>query len=216
MLQYVLYRYLIELLRDELQIVTRQGGGLMQQLLQGKLKPDVLHSNPELIKENSNTFNFEKFRQYLNDTFSEQKTLILTFIKDSHQKQLPERTNTVLIAGSFEPEERYTFYREAIAGDHFPLRMANLPEIMPELNLPIFQKQRFWPEATVSDNKVEVFKASAKAESLQPTTSTYKAEAVKEKISLVWNDVLEIDEEIGDEDDFFQFGRRFIICTGYA
>lgn len=198
--QFTLYKYLLSLLGNKLQVIAKQGEGVLQSLLKNKIKAEDIIKDPALIELNPNQFNRQGFDDYLFRTYQQKKVVIVDFSKDG-QMQLLGSDRIVSIAGTFEARERFRLYKELVEINTTPLKTTNTPFVFQGLQFPYYDLQRYWPENT---RKI-IINAGADAAKAAPE-KVLTLEEVSTRVKLVWQKVLEINDDIAPADDFFVLG----------
>ncbi len=206
--QFTLYKYLLSLFGERISVVTKRGQGLLQQLVNKKVTPQDIVSNPRLIMENPNEFNQVAFIEHLLKRNNAHKVVAINFSTDFIQmvKNLP--LDIIHINGSMHRDDRYRLYQMLLELGKSPLKVANVSAHIHDLELPYFKLKRFWPEknpmtggavATVSVNEKSHSEEGEKLKSLD-------IPEIKMLVTGIWQYILEIDHPIGDHDDFFELG----------
>lgn len=203
--QYVLYRYLIKVTNNELRVITRQGGSILQDLLRGNLLPETLIAEPERLSSNTRPFDYDKFQQYLEKTYSDQKVVLLEFSRQSLQSKLDSKLNVTYLNGLFSSSSRYCFYQEALAAGRTPLQVENVAGVLPGLQLPVFQLERFWPNTTIVQQEMTAPQAVSQTTDV-PEAIELDADQLKALIKPIWINILELEADISYTDDFFDLG----------
>lgn len=204
--QYVLYKYVASLLGNKIQVITKTGEGVLQGLLKNKLKVENIIKNPGLIEINKNEFNWQGFNDYFSKTYQQKKAVVLNF-SNNGQLQFSGSDNIVVIAGSFEDQERFTLYKELLAINAAPLRTNNTPFVFQGLQLPYYDLQRVWPENIRKVMGADKIAATSKvAEVKEELAKALTLEEVSSRVKLVWQKVLETSDDIAPTDDFFELG----------
>ncbi len=207
--QFTLYSYLLSLLGNKVQLITKQGEGVLQDMIKNKIKVEDIIKNPDLIQLNPNQFNRQGFEDYLFRNYSQQKIVIVDFSREV-QERFMGSDNIAAISGAFEAKERFRLYKELLTINMTPLKTTNTPFVFQGLQFPYYDLQRYWPENTKkiitntgADNDAAVSESSAgEIESVKALT----LEEVRTRVQLVWQKILEKDEDIALEDDFFESG----------
>jgi 3-oxoacyl-(acyl-carrier-protein) synthase/thioester reductase-like protein/acyl carrier protein len=201
--QYVLYKYLLSLLGNKLQLIAKKGDGVLQDLLNNKIKVEDVIKDPALIQSNPNEFNKQAFEAYFSKTYQQKKVVVFDF-SASGLMQFP--ANSVVIAGSFEDKQRFRLYKELLAINIAPLKTPNTSFVFHGLQLPYYDLQRIWPENT---RKLTAGKPATASNGTEPGAEPQKTlslEEVRDRVKLVWQKVLEINDDIAPADDFFDLG----------
>jgi thioester reductase-like protein len=207
--QFTLYKYLLSLLGNKIQVITKQGEGVLQELINNKIRVADIIKDPALIQINSNQFDTQGFEGYLVRNYSQQKVVIIDFSEEK-QGQFLSSDSIITITGTFEAKERFRLYKELLAINTTPLKTINTPFVFQGLQFPYYDLQRFWPENTKkiitnagTNNVTTVSKnTAAKPE----PDEVWTLEEVRTRIKQVWQRVLDINEDIAPADDFFESG----------
>jgi acyl carrier protein len=202
--QYVLYKYLLSLLGNKLQVVTRQGEGVLQALLNNKLQPSAIINDPGLISISQHQFNWQHFENYLHKNFAQQKVVLIDFSGDNEMR-LPDAGNVIKINGAFHAKARYQLYKELLTVNKEPLRSPNVPVPLPFIQLPVYQLSRFWPKNTPVINSTSTAIEVVERSEEQPKIML-SMEEIMTRVKPIWQQVLELEQDISPTDDFFELG----------
>ncbi|RBL90069.1 beta-ketoacyl synthase N-terminal-like domain-containing protein [Chitinophaga flava] len=199
--QYVLYKYLLSIPEGKMQVVTRQGEGILQQLLNNKVRPADIVQDPSLIIDNENSFNRQNFEYYLFKNFRQQRVILVDFSK-GRQMQFPDADNVINISGGFERKERFLLYSELLASGRSPLKVPNVPVFLYDAQFPVYKLSRFWPKNVPSANVGQ--KATEPVEKIDKGVLTLAE--IEARLKPIWKKLLEIEGDIAADDDFFEQG----------
>jgi acyl carrier protein len=200
----VLYKYLLSLLGNKLQVVTRQGEGVLQALLNNKLQPSAIINDPGLISISQHQFNWQHFENYLHKNFAQQKVVLIDFSGDNEMR-LPDAGNVIKINGAFHAKARYQLYKELLTVNKEPLRSPNVPVPLPFIQLPVYQLSRFWPKNTPEINSTSTAIEVVERSEEQPKIML-SVEEIMTRVKPIWQQVLELEQDISPTDDFFELG----------
>ncbi|SEM77933.1 Phosphopantetheine attachment site [Chitinophaga rupis] len=201
--QYVLYKYMLSVLGNKVQVIARKGEGTLQALLNKELQPEDLIKDPGLIRINQTPFNKQGFEEYVFKNYDQQKVVIIHFSNDI---QFPEQKQVVSIPGRFDAKARFQFYKELLIINKHPLKTQNVPVYVHGLQFPLYELNRFWPENV---RKIEAGKhllEDADAAKEVKQENTISLEEVTAGIKAIWQQILEMQEDISPADDFFVLG----------
>jgi len=201
--QYVLYKYLLSLLGNKLQVIARQGESVLQALLNNKLRPVDIINDPGLIRLNEHPFNRHNFEQYLFRQFARQKVVLIDFSTSNDMRF--DAAHILTVAGAFNAKERYQLYKTLLAAGREPLKAPNVPVPLPGIQLPVYQLKRFWPEHLTNTAVTETVAEKKEAGKAQPQ-AVISLEAIRERVVPIWKQLLEMDADIAPADDFFLLG----------
>lgn len=201
--QYVLYKYLSSLLGNKLQIIAKQGEGVLQALLNNKLEPAAIINDPGLIIINDRHFNRQSFEDYLFKNFAQQRVVLIDFSRDS-EMHFPDAGNIMNIGGAFYTKERFQLYKELLEAGKEPLKASNVGVPLPGIQLPVYQLSRFWPNPVQKpDTNTAVVE---KTEKITERPAAISLEEIIARVKPLWSSLLEIDGDIAPDDDFFELG----------
>lgn len=202
--QYVLYKYLLSLLGNKLQVIAKQGEGVLQALLNNKLEPVAIINDPGLIIINDRHFNRQSFEDYLFKNFAQQKVVLIDFSRDN-EMHFPDAGNIMNIGGAFYTKERCQLYKELLEAGKEPLRASNVGIPLPGIQLPVYQLSRFWPDPVPKPgiNTAVVEKTEKITEHPAVIISL---EEIIARVKPIWSNLLEIEDDIAPDDDFFELG----------
>lgn len=201
--QYVIYKYLVNILESNIRVIAKKGEGIIQKLLKNEITPKAILEDASLIKENEHDFNFEGFNEYISKNHADEKIIIVNFSEKN--TQLKSGKEVEYINGRLNKKDRYALYESILAIDKSPLKVKKTPFHFHDLHLPIFKEKRFWPASTkpaISNDQIETKKAAQSEEN----QIQYNIQDIQTKIKETWKVVLEMEEEINENDDFFDLG----------
>lgn len=203
--QYVLYKYLLSVLGNKLQIISRQGESVLQKLLNNKLQPATIINDPALISINNRSFNKQNFESYLAKNFLQQRVILIDF-SSSNEMHFANAHNIININGGFHSKERYTLYKELLAANTEPLKAPNVAVHFPGIQLPFYQLRRFWPvntpKVSIDNTAAELAKKAAE----QQPERRLSVEEITDRVKSIWKKILELEQDIAPADDFFEIG----------
>lgn len=207
--QFTLYKYLFSLLGNKMQVITKQGEGILQDLIKNKISVTDIIKNPALVQTNTNQFNRQGFEDYLFRNYSQQKIVIIDFSEEK-RGQFLYSDDIIVIPGAFEANDRFRLYKELLAVNLTPLKTANTPFVFKGLQYPYYDLQRFWPG---NARKLVTNTVTNTATPLPLTNDVSNEpanlpplEEVSTRIKLVWQKILEKDDDFVPADDFFESG----------
>lgn len=207
--QFTLYKYLVSLSGNKIQVITKQGESVLQQLVNNKITAADIIKDPALIRVNAHQFDRKGFEGYLVTKYLQQKIVIIDFSREG-LGQFPGSDNIVTVSGTWEAKERFRLYKELLAIHATPLKTANTPFVFHGWQLPYYELQRVWPENT---RKVVTNNGDDNAAGISKTIPANVApakiltlEEVQTRVKEVWQKVLDINEDIAPADDFFESG----------
>jgi thioester reductase-like protein/acyl carrier protein len=157
---------------------------------------DLLHEEIVIESENTDTFNYEKLLAYVHTTYKNRGLCIIRFTTNSFiEDQLTAKT-IQCIRGDFQLGNRYKVYKKIVEAGNEALRVENAPHVFKDLELPIFELERYWPEKpqqtiVPQENDQEV-----------KTKKAVHADDIKLTLRKIWKEILEI-EDFTEQDDFF-------------
>ena len=195
--QFTLYKYLIARLGKKIKFVTKQGKGIIEQLINNEVTPSEVINNSKIINCNKNDFEEDKFKKYLEDNYSSEKVILLDFSKKNKNRFDYLNLELKNISGDFLDLNRFSLYKEILNAGVYPLKSHENP-MFTDLVLPYFNTKRFWPK------NVKLVK---KEDELITTQETPKLnlKQIKNIVKKIWSSVLDF-ENFGESDDFFELG----------
>lgn len=201
--QYVFCKYLISLFKNKLQVFGKKGEeNCIENLINNKTTPQDIIDKPDLIKQNLNEFNFSAFESFLSKTYNKEEVIIFNFSKNINKslnsKYLVFDGNTII-------KNRYHLYEKMLEVGQNPLSVKNESSLLNNLNLPLFNEKRFWPENGLIKTETVVKNEKPNGEDLNNLNELTLPD-IKAIVKEIWKTILEIDQEINDEDDFFELG----------
>ncbi|MFH7012912.1 beta-ketoacyl synthase N-terminal-like domain-containing protein [Flavobacterium sp. FlaQc-52] len=205
--QYVLYKYLLAVLDNNVRVISKKGDGIIQKMLNNELSPQAIIENPNLIKENENDFNYAGFNEYISKNHGEEKVIIINFCKEDHFLKFENNKEVAYIKGRLNKKDRFVLYESVLRADKNPLKTKNPSVFLHDFHLPIYKMKRFWPKNTmpvISAEKDAVEKKELVEK--QKKTNQYSLLELQSKIKAIWKTILEIEDEINENDDFFNLG----------
>ncbi|WP_166923738.1 beta-ketoacyl synthase N-terminal-like domain-containing protein [Flavobacterium poyangense] len=195
--QFVLYKYLIANLNKKINFITRKGEGIIEQLINKKITPLELLSNPELYITNDNFFDEEAFKKYLETANSSDKVILLDFSNKNPDRFDDLKLEVVNISGTLTDLQRFKLYSEIVIAGASALK-SKINPLFHDSELPYFDLKRFWPETKqIVQEKV--------SSTIVTGITKYELSQVTEIVKEVWCEILET-TAIEVEDDFFDLG----------
>ena len=203
--QYVLYKYLLAILGNDVRIISKKKVGIVQQLVNNKISPEAIIRDPSLIKETEGEFSYDGFNEFVSNNHKDENIVLINFSANGNFSNL--KRNVVLISGRLNAEERYFLYKKILEADKNPLKVNGMPVLFHDLHLPNYKNKRFWPEITNANaGSKEELKIVKERKQEEESFNKYTLQDIQNKVTKIWKVVLEIDGEIKEDDDFFELG----------